>query len=186
MPYTTLFRSITGIEIQQTLANLSNLSSKENNFNEFLEYINCDIKNKPKNIENCSFNHVITNPPYSLNDMPSPNESKALAHNHNDFSLSLWIKFCIKMLHPKGYFYMINRAEAIDEILANIYGKLGDIKIIPIYSKEGQKAKRVIVIGKKDSKAATTILPELIVHSNDSEYSEKAQKLLRGGMGYFD
>ena len=55
---------ITGIEIQQTLANLSNLSSKENNFNEFLEYINCDIKNKPKNIENCSFNHVITNPSY--------------------------------------------------------------------------------------------------------------------------
>lgn len=177
--------SITGLELQKELAELSNLSSKENGFDSFLNYINCDIKTKPKEIPFCSYSHVITNPPYSEKDMPSPNPSKATAHNHSDFSLSEWITFCIKMIKPKGFFYMINRAEAIDEILSNIKGKLGNINIIPIYSKEGQDAKRVIITAQKDSKAATRIYQGLIVHDNAGKYSETANKILRNGESLF-
>lgn len=174
---------ITGLELQPELAELSNSSAKENGCSEFLTYLNCNIKNKLP-LENCSFNHVITNPPYSEYDMPSPNQSKSLAHNHNDLSLSDWIKFCIKMLAPKGFFYMINRAEAIDYILHEIYNKLGNIKIIPLYSKSGQDAKRVMIIAQKDSKAATQILSSLTVHNEDGEYSSKAFEILREGKSF--
>lgn len=177
--------SIMGMELQEELCCLSNLSSEENNFSSFLQYINCNIKNKPKSIEFCSFSHVITNPPYSENDLPSPNKSKATAHNLDNFSLSEWIKFCIKMLKPKGFFYMINRAEAIDDILYNIKGKLGNIKVVPIYSKENQDAKRVIVIAQKDSKAATSINKGLIVHNADGKYSQIANAILREGKSFF-
>lgn len=175
--------NITGLELQAELAELSNLSAAENSFNNFLTYLNCNINAKLP-LENCSFNHVITNPPYSESDMPSPNQSKSLAHNHSDLSLSEWIKFCIKMLAPKGFFYMINRAEAIDYILHEIHNKLGNIKIIPLYSKEGQDAKRVMIIAQKDSKAATQILPALTVHNEDGEYSLKAFEILREGKSF--
>ncbi len=172
---------IRGFELQETLASLSNLSAKENGFDNFLSYINCDIKNKPKEIEFCSFSHVISNPPYSENDMPSPNLSKATAHNHTDFSLKNWINFCIKMLKPKGFFYMINRAEAVDEILSVVREKMGNIKIIPIYSKENQDAKRVIVIAQKDSRAPTILKKGIIIHQEDSTYSTAANSILRLG-----
>lgn len=175
---------ITGLEIQPELAELSNKSAEANGFDGFLHYINCDIRNKPKEIENCSFAHVITNPPYAEKDMPSPNAGKATAHNHNGFSLKGWIDFCIKMIKPKGWFYIVNRAEAVNEILSDIHGKLGHIEIIPLYSKTGQKAKRVIIRAQKDNHTATAVLPPFIIHEADGSYTGQAQKILRSGSGF--
>lgn len=176
---------ITGLEIQPRLAELSNLSAKENGFENFLTYCNCDIRNKIEGISNCSFTHVITNPPYASRDLPSPNPGKALAHNHHDFSLSEWIAFCIKMLRPKGYFYMINRAEAVDEILSCIHNRLGGIKIIPLFSKEGQNAKRVMIIARKDDKTPTEILNGITVHDKQGAYTSQAHAVLREGKSFF-
>lgn len=175
---------ITGLELQPELAELSNLSAKANGFDSFLKYVNCDIKNKPQEIKNCSFNHVISNPPYSESDMPSPNKSKALAHNHNNFSLQEWIAFCIKMIAPLGHFYMINRAEALDEILAAIHGKLGHIEVIPLFSKSGQNAKRVIVRAQKDNHTPTKIHSGLIIHEDNGEYTQISHQILRLGKSF--
>ncbi len=171
---------IVGLEIQELLVKLSNLSAKENGFDNLI-YYNCDIKEKNLPVCSCSFNHVISNPPYSLNDMPSPNKSKALAHNHSGFNLTLWINFCLKMLKPFGYLYLINRAEAISEILTALSHKAGNINVIPLYSKEGQVAKRVMITAQKDSKTPTKILPPLYTHYDNGGYTEKAQEILRAG-----
>lgn len=178
--------SITGLEIQPELAELSNLSAQANGFANFLRFINCDINHKTNNPEPCSFHHVITNPPYSLEDMPSPNSGKSTAHNFHNSDLSSWIKFCLRMLRPQGYFYMVNRAEALTEILTGLNGKAGNIQIIPVYSKNGQKAKRVLISAQKDSKAPAVILPSLIIHTNDGKYSPAAENILRLGINLFD
>lgn len=177
--------NIVGLELQEELASLSNMSAEANNFSDYLHYYNCNIKDKIDFIKPCSFQHVISNPPYTDHDMPSPNKSKAQAHNHSDFNLMDWIKFCIKMLAPQGMFYMINRAEAVDDILYAIHGKLGNIKIIPLFTKEAEKAKRVMIVAKKDSKTPTEILPSFIVHQGDG-YTDKAFKILREGFSFFD
>ena len=85
------------------------------------------------------------------------------------------------MVKPQGYFYMINRAEALDEILTALKGRMGDITIIPLYSKAEQAAKRVIVRAKKDSKAPLSIAKGVIIHKNDGAYSEEAEQILRKG-----
>ena len=178
------YNTIIGLELQADLAKLSNLSAQQNGFSN-IKYYNCDIKEKNIPVNPCSFNHVISNPPYSLNDMPSPNKSKALAHNHSGLNLESWIHFCLKMLKPFGYIYLINRAEAITETLSTLSKKAGNIQIIPLYSKEHQMAKRVMIIAQKDSKTPTKILPPLYTHQQDGKYTEKAQKILREGLSYF-
>lgn len=176
---------IVGLELQEQLAQLSNLSAQKNGYDKFLKYINCNIKDKI-DLPNCSFDHVITNPPYSEKDMPSPNNSKAFAHNHHDLNLEAWISFCIKMIKPKGFFYMINRAEAIDDILYCLHERLGNITIIPLYSKPEQDAKRIMIMAQKDSRAATKINSGLIVHNSDGEYTPQAEKILRQAHAFFD
>lgn len=176
---------IVGLEIQSELAELSNFSAKENGFDN-LTYFNCDIKNKPLPIDFCSFNHVISNPPYALNDMPSPNKSKALAHNHLGQNLTDWIDFCLKTLKPFGFIYLINRAEAVTETLNALSKKAGNINIIPIYSKENQVAKRVIITAQKDSKTPAKILPPFYTHGYDGSYTDKAQKILREGCSFYE
>ena len=63
---------ITGIEIQPELAELSARSAEANGFSAFLHYVNADIRQKITAVPPCSFRHVITNPPYSDHDMPTP------------------------------------------------------------------------------------------------------------------
>ncbi len=169
---------ITGLEIQPRLAELSNLSAAANGFDN-LHYINCDIRQPLPAVDNCSFHHVISNPPYTDHDMPSPNPGKAFAHNHQQFDLPSWIAFALKMMRPKGYFYMINRTEAIEEILAGLHKKAGAITIVPLHSKEGRPAKRVLVSARKDSKAPAKILPGLVVHTADGKYTQQAEQILR-------
>lgn len=176
--------SITGVEIQENLAYLANLSAQANNFN-FLKYINLDIKQKENPISKICFDHVLTNPPYSLNDMASPNSSKAYAHNFQNMNLKTWIEFCLKRTSPNGHFYIINRAEALPEILHCCFNKIGAIKIIPLTSYEGEKAKRVLVTGQKNNKTPAEIHSPIIVHSTDGNYTTTAQKILRDGASLF-
>jgi len=176
---------IIGLELQSDLAELSNLSAEANGFSDFLHYYTCNIKDKLDFLPPCSFQHIITNPPYTDHDMPSPNRSKALAHNHSDFNLNEWINFCLKMLAPQGMFYMINRAEAVNDILYALHGKCGAVKLIPLFTKDTNKAKRIMITAKKDSKTPTEILPPLIVHTADG-YTEKAHSILREGKSFWD
>lgn len=175
---------ITGLEIQPELTELSNQSAIANGFADFLHYIQFDIRKKT-NLPAGSFDIVITNPPYSDHDMPSPNISKGLAHNHQNFDLTSWLKFCSKMLKPKGFLFQINRTEALNEILSALHNKAGNIQILPIYSKQNQSAKRIAVIAQKGSRGITKVLPPFFTHQEDGTYTPKAQSLLRSGQGYF-
>lgn len=173
---------ITGIEIQKELAELANFSALQNDF-KFLHYLNLDIREKigSQYLAPCSFDMVVTNPPYSDHDMPSPNKSKALAHNHSNFNLTQWLHFCLKMTKPFGKIYLVNRVEALPEICNALQGKAGGICILPIYSKENQLAKRIIVTAQKDAKAPCRFLPPFYTHRADGQYTDAANKVLREG-----
>lgn len=176
---------IHGLEIQPTLAELANLSAQANGFT-FLQYYQADIRQQlgNKNLQPCSFDIVITNPPYSDNDLPSPNKSKATAHNLDHFDLMAWLKFCVKMTKPFGHIYLINRAAALPQICTALAGRAGGLTILPLYSKTTQNAKRVIIAAQKDSKAPAQILPPFVVHRENGDYTAAAQKILREGRGF--
>ena len=176
---------IIGLELQKELAELSVQSAVANDF-DFVEFYQVDIRQKLNIPEYspCSFDVVISNPPYSEHDMPSPNLSKSTAHNHRDFDLTHWLAFCLKSLKPFGRLYLINRAEALSDICSFLKGKAGNITVLPIYSKKNQTAKRIIISAQKDSKAPCKILPPLITHNSDGKYTEESEKILRQGLSF--
>ena len=176
---------IIGLELQEKLAELSKQSAEANNF-DFVKFYQADIRKKTDIPEYtpCSFDIVISNPPYSEHDMPSPNESKAAAHNHHNFDLEHWLAFCLKSLKPFGKLYMINRVEALSAICAHLQDKAGNINILPVYSKANQTAKRIIISAQKDSKAPCKILPPLIMHDTTGKYTAESEKILRMGVSF--
>lgn len=176
---------VTGLEIQPELVRLAVQSAAANGFSN-LEFINCDIRQPLPAMANGSFHHVITNPPYTDHDMPSPNPGKAMAHNHQDFSLSGWLAFALKMLRPQGRLYMINRTESLAETVNALYGKAGGIQLIPLYSKSGQNAKRILLSARKGSKAPLVIRPGLVIHETGGGYTAAANRLLRLGLSFED
>ena len=103
-----------------------------------------------------------------------------------DFDLTKWLSFSLKMLKPKGIIALINRTEALNQILSAMHNKAGNIKIIPLYSKQGQAAKRIIIMAEKGSHGLTSILPPLYTHNEDGSYSDMAEQILRGAKGFFE
>ena len=179
--------TIDGLEIQPQLVELSNKSAIENGF-EFLTFHHCNIgdSEKTKALGYCSYDIVISNPPYSDHDMPSPNSSKATAHNLSNISFDEWLNFCLKMAKPFGRIYMVNRVEILPRLCSLIKNKAGNLTVLPIYSKPNQVAKRIIVSFQKDSKAPCRILPPFLMHNENSEHTADAEKILRSGSCFSD
>lgn len=90
------------------------------------------------------------------------------------------------MIKPQGCFYMINRAEAVDEILTALHKKTGGIQIIPVFSKPQQNAKRIMIIARKASRSPAVIHQGITIHAPDGTYTPQAQNILRKGTGFFE
>ena len=67
------------------------------------------------------------------------------------------------------------------EILDLLQGRFGDVAIFPLFPKAGEPALRVIVQGRKGSRAGLRLLPGLVLHGPDGAHSADSEVVLRGG-----
>ncbi len=77
---------------------------------------------------------------------------------------------------------MIHRAERLDEIIRALTGRrwFGSLVVLPVHSRAGDPAKRVLVAARKERYAPITIKPALIMHQADGSYTPEAAAILDG------
>ena len=177
---------ITGIEIQLELANLARLNAKENGFSTRINIIHADIRMPPTGLNQGSFDHVMTNPPFVEKNRGrgSPDMAKLIATQESIVPLNVWLEFCLKMLRPSGTLTVIHRADRLDSILAALNTKAGKIVIYPLWPGVGNKpAKRILVRCKKGVRTPMAVLPGMVLHQADRTYTTIANEVLRNGEG---
>ena len=125
---------------------------------------------------------VMTNPPYYQAGQvrASPHAGQAAAHVLAQGDLLRWIAACLALLRPGGTFAMIHRPAALNEILDACARRLGAIVILPIHPHDGAMAGRIIVKGRKGSRAGLAILPGLVLHRRDGRFTETVEAMHRG------
>ena len=171
---------ITGVECQADLAKLAQENATLNGCD--LKVIHMDIAVKPSPIHGRQFHHVVTNPPFYDEPHRRQNPQTALAY-HQKMSLTDWLKFCLRHVRAKGTLTLIARPESLTEVLKVLSEKLGKIEIIPIVSKAGEEAKRIIVRGVMNSRAPLTLKSPIVMHLKSGKRSQVAEKILRFGAG---
>lgn len=182
---------LTGMEISARYAILCEQNAKRNGFADHVRVIQCDVKEALRRDltampEHGSFSHAFANPPYFEDGKvtPSPSILKAQAHSFGPDDLDLWIKVMHAMVTLRGTVTMIHRAETLGKILSCMENRFGDIRVAPLYAREGTAASRVIVQGVKGSKAPMQLLPGLIMHNADSSFTDDAEAVLRDGAAW--
>ncbi len=172
-----------GIELQGQLLDLARMNAADNGFGDRIEYFAGDIANPPHACEPNSYHHVISNPPYlKKNDATaSPCETKAVAHMDSHIELKAWVHLCLRMLKPLGHLTLVQRADRMDDIIAALHGKAGDIIIFPLWSTMDKDARRVIIQARKGGKGIIALKPGLIVHTSDGTFTPQAEAILRHG-----
>lgn len=181
---------ITGVEVQPGLCALARRNAALNGMEERVTAVEADLTAASKTLREAglepeSYDHVFANPPYlASGEARLPAESaSARAHAAEPEALERWARFLAGMAAPGGTATLIHRAEALDRLLAVLKPRFGGLRVFPLFPREGEPARRVIVQGVKASRAPLVLTRGLVLHGEDGAYTPEAEAVLRGAEG---
>lgn len=179
--------SIDGIELQPELVALCRRNIAANGRAERLQVVEGDLRNRTLGLPPNAYDHVFANPPYF--DAPrhrvSPHAGRAIARSDNGaVALSDWLAAMLRYCRPGGGITLIHRSDRLPEILSALTVKAGAIQVIPLWSKTGEAAKRVMLRAIKGSKAPLTLQPGIVLHQPDGSYYPDVDAVLRHGAAF--
>lgn len=175
---------IVGVERERTLQRLASDNCVANGFAPRVEMLAADLGHPPPRVVRASFDHVMTNPPHLAADAASASAepTRAAAHVEAGLDLAAWLAGCLGMLKPDGRLTLIHRADRLAGILGALDGRIGELVVFPLWpSADGRPAKRVLIHGRKGSKAPLRLLPGLVLHEPAGGFSAAAEAVLRHG-----
>ncbi len=175
--------TLVGIELQPELADLFRVNVGENAMADRIAVEAGDLLARAEGGER--FDQVMTNPPFrpAGRGRPSGNHSKARATIEDGFDLAGWISACLDRLRPKGRLTVVHEASRLDDLIAALTPRTGDIRILPLWPKQGEPARRVLVQARLGIRSPATLLPGLVLHRPDGSFTPEAARILRAGAG---
>lgn len=171
-----------GIEIRAEDASLARQNVRTNGMQNRASIAEGDFSDtdsmRKQGIEFNSFDVVLCNPPfYKLDQYTTPEHTARRSSHIEDTPLEDWVRYSVRYARQFGWIGMIHLPERLPEILAGFGPKVGNIHLLPIHSRAGQKAKRLMVFGQKSRRQALSILPALVMHDNEG-YTSAAKRIL--------
>jgi tRNA1(Val) A37 N6-methylase TrmN6 len=88
-----------------------------------------------------------------------------------------------RLAAPGGSLTVIHKAEALSRLLTAFDGRFGGLQILPLHPRASVPAHRIIVAGRKGSRAPLMLLPGFVLHGEDGTFTPQAQAILRAGAG---
>ncbi len=181
---------LTAVEIQGELCDLGRENADRNGFADRVAFVEADVlASGPElarlGLERESYDHVLANPPYHVAgraQVPG-NAGRAKSHVQNAGDLEGWIRFMVTMAAADASITIVHRADALAALLAVLDRRVGDTAVLPIHSGPAGEATRVIVQGRKGSRAPLRIRPGLVMHDAGGGFSPVAEQILRNGSG---
>lgn len=171
---------IIGVEIQKEVSELAKKSVKINNLEKQIEIINADINEIKDKFPVNHFDIITCNPPFFKTNNDSKlnkNEFKTLARHEITLNLDQICEIAKRLLKNNGILCIVHRPERLTDIL-HIYKKnnIEPKKIKFIHPKQNKEANIVLVEGKKNARPGVKVLPPIISHEKDGEYTKEIKK----------
>lgn len=178
--------SITGVERNGAYAELAQRNAAENALP--CDVVAADLTGLPKALREQSFDHVIANPPYFTSASGSRAEDYGRdASLREQTPLAEWINASRKRLKPKGHLTLINDCRRLPECLSALRDGFGAIAVLPIQSRPGAAADRVLIRARKGSATPFTLHPPFLIHQGarhnaaGPDFTPAIQAVLRQG-----
>ncbi|MEL7428996.1 MAG: methyltransferase [Pseudomonadota bacterium] len=132
-------------------------------------------------LQDNTFDYVIMNPPYNTGSYRPPvDKVRREAYSLGEGGLDAWLRTAAAIMRQGGMLSMIYRTENLGSVMACCQGRFGGLEILPVHSRAGEAAKRIIVRATKGSRAPLSILPGFVVHQEDGSPTRLADDIFRG------
>lgn len=183
-------KTITGLEIQKENVEIAKKSIALNQLENKINVIQGDIKLVSKDFPKHSFDSVLTNPPYMINNhgKQNPNDAKLIARHEVLCNLEDIISAADFLLKPNGKFFMIHKAFRLPEIFNSMINHKIEPKrmqmILPFVDKE---ANLVLIEGRKNGNPRLQIEKNLIVYEKSgTDKPGTYTKMIEDIYGWFE
>lgn len=172
--------SIVGLEIQEENVEIAKRSVELNQLEEKIQIIHGDIKAVEKKFTKHSFDVVVSNPPYMINEhgKQNPTEAKSIARHEVLCNLEDIISAVDYLLKPFGKFFMIHRPFRLPEIFSLLTKYKIEPKRMELVSPFLQKEPNLVLIeARKNANPRLQIEENLIVYEKPGIYTEKINQI---------
>ena len=139
----------------------------------------CDLIAQTGGLERADL--VVTNPPFYEPDAvrSSPDARRRMAHVGTLEGTAAWIKACLHLLRARGVLIIIHRSAMLPQILHVLERRAGGVTILPIHTREGAPAKRILLRAVCQSRTPLAIMPGLVLN-RAGRSSAEADRIARG------
>ncbi len=131
-----------------------------------------------------TFDHVLANPPYYAHHAGTraTDPQKDGSHAMPEGTLDAWLRFAAAMTRDGGTLTLIHRPEALPEMLAALERRFGGTLVLPLHSRAGEPANRLLLQARKASRAGLSVRPGRILHADGAHgFTPEFDAILRGG-----
>lgn len=173
-------REITGIEIQEEVAEMAVRSIKLNSLEDNIKISVGDIKDCYNDIGINEYDVVVTNPPYKKGNAGLKNleDKKTIARHEVMINLDEIIYSASRLLKGSGRFYMIHRPERLKDIIISLdKNNLTLKKIRFVHPKAMEKPTMVLIEAVKAGGEFLTVEKPLIVYNEDNSYTDEINSI---------
>lgn len=123
---------------------------------------------------------VIANPPF-YDGGTAPSANRAAARHMSAEALDLWVKTAATPAAPGGEIVFIHSADRLAPLLQSFTARFGAITVLPLTSREGEPAHRILVRGIKGSRAPLSLLASRAVHTpGGRQFRPEFEAIFRG------
>lgn len=179
---------LTALDINPDLIALARRNAERNKLGERSTFHTADVRRIADTMDACalqpnSFDHVFANPPFfeSGTVQHAPDATKDRANVMAAGDLDLWVRFMTHTAKAGASFTMVHKTSALPDLLRALEGRFGDLCVFPLFPRAGAAATRVLVQGRKGSRAPVSLLPGLVLHNDDGGFTADAERVLRHG-----
>ncbi len=130
-----------------------------------------------------SFDVVLANPPYFAKGRGTPaGESGRNEARHGESGgIASWIRIAAGVTVPRGEAIFILPVARLGEALGAFENRFGGLRLLPVSARPGAAAGRVMIRGKKGSRAALKLLPPLVLHEESGNgFAPESADILMG------
>ena len=166
---------ITGVEQDAGLVRLAQENAAANSAE--ARFVAGDVFALPTELKR-DFDQVFCNPPFHGEGQASPDAARAIALMDGG-SLRDWLRLGLQRTVSGGVFTAILRADRLNEALAALPER--GVLAFPLWPHAGEAPKRVIAQARKGSLAPFALLPVLVLHTADGDWTPAADAILRRG-----
>jgi tRNA1Val (adenine37-N6)-methyltransferase len=172
---------VVGLELDLAMAKLAGRNAHENGLVDRLLVIGGNATQPPFTADRPLFDHVMLNPPYYDPSRERVGRAQLARFEAGDQMLADWLSPLSGLIKPGGSLTLIYPANRRQAALAALPGGFGGVTLLPLASKAGSPAKRLLLQAWDGAAPGVIELPPLILHHPDGSFTDGANQLLRGG-----